>query len=177
MRQNVRVWKTARLNSEELTVANKEEIFPEKIKTYLIRKYQYQQMTTPQTTKQRLKQSLLPPSQAMHRLQIRTLNAKNVKAKAFYSGGTGHRKIESRAKQPGEANHEGRQDRDEKPADPDKPKYNSKLDFHKCRYTGQKCGSAQDFGRREPKESSPEYGQVPDTKNSQEDSRHRRQDF
>ena len=35
---------------QELTMANKEESFPEEIKTYLMRKYQYQQYTTPPTT-------------------------------------------------------------------------------------------------------------------------------
>ena len=37
---------------QELIMANKEESSPEEIKTYLMRKYQYQQYTTPQTTTQ-----------------------------------------------------------------------------------------------------------------------------
>ena len=53
---------------QELTMANKEESSPEEIKTYLMRKYQYQQYAAPPTTIQPFNAvtSSVPPKQSVN---------------------------------------------------------------------------------------------------------------
>ena len=91
---------------QELTKANKEETSPEEVKTYSMRKYHYQQYTTPQTT--------IQPFNAVTSTNTNTNNKpattttqperKKFEGHCFYCGKTGHRKIECRTEQCDEAN-------------------------------------------------------------------------
>ena len=164
---------------QELTMANKEQSSPEAIKTYLMRKYQYQQYTTPQTTIQPFN-AITFSSHTNTTTKPSTTTTqpdrKRFEGQCFYCGKTAHRKTELRAKQRDEANGIKKEDAIpmKKPADPDKPKYNPKLVCQICAYTGL---SARDCRRRVPKVSSSANGKIPYTTNSQEDNKNRRQEL
>ena len=168
---------------QELTMANKEESSPEEIKTYLMRKYQYQQYVAPPTAIQLFNAvtSSAPPTITTTKPTTTTTTAqpterKRFEGQCFYCGKTGHRKTECRARQRDEANGIKKEDAIpmKKAADPDKPKYNPKLVCQICGYTGH---SARDCRRCVPKESSSAYGKIPYATNSQDDNRTRRQDL
>ena len=151
---------------QELTMANKEESSPEEIKTYLMRKYQYQQYAAPPTTIQQFNAvtSSVPTNNATTNPAMTTTTQpterKRFEGQCFYCGKTGHRKTECRTRQRDEANGIKKEDAIpmKKAADPDKPKYNPKLVSQICGYTGH---SARDCRRRVPKESSSAYGKIP----------------
>ena len=168
---------------QELTMANKEESSPEEIKTYLMRKYQYQQYVAPPTAIQPFNAvtSSAPPTITTTKPTTTTTTTqpterKRFEGQCFYCGKTGHRKTECRARQRDEANGIKKEDAIpmKKAADPDKPKYNPKLVCQICGYTGH---SARDCRRRVPKESSSAYGKIPYATNSQDDNKTRRQDL
>ena len=168
---------------QELTIANKEESSPEEIKTYLMRKYQYQQYVAPPTAIQPFNAvaSSAPATITTTKPTTTTTTTqpterKRFEGQCFYCGKTGHRKTECRARQRDEANGIKKEDAIpmKKAADPDKPKYNPKLVCQICGYTGH---SARDCRRRVPKESSSAYGKIPYTTNSQDDNKARRQDL
>ena len=167
---------------QELTMVNKEESSPEEIKTYLMRKYQYQQYAAPPTTIQPFNAvtSSVPTNNATTKPATTTTTQpterKRFKGQCFYCGKTGHRKTECRARQRDEANGIKKEDAIpmKKAADPDKPKYNPKLVCQICGYTGH---SARDCRRRVPKESISAYGKIPYATNSQDDNEARRQDL
>ena len=166
---------------QELTMSNKEESSPEEIKTYLMRKYQYQQYAAPTTAIQPFNAvtSSNPPTSATTKPATTTTTQperKRFEGQCFYCGKTGHRKTECRARQRDEANGIKKEDAIpmKKAVDPDKPKYNPKLVCQICGYTGH---SARDCRRRVPKESSSAYGKVPYATNSQDDNKARRQDL
>ena len=168
---------------QELTMANKEESSPEEIKTYLMRKYQYQQYVAPPTAIQPFNAvtSSAPATITTTKPTTTTTTTqpterKRFEGQCFYCGKTGHRKTECRAQQRDEANGIKKEDAIpmKKAADPDKPKYNPKLVCQFCGYTGH---SARDCRRRVPKESSSPYGKIPYTTNSQDDNKARRQDL
>ena len=167
---------------QELTMANKEESSPEEIKTYLMRKYQYQQYVAPPTTIQPFNTvtSSVPMTNTTIKPATMTTTQpterKRFEGQCFYCGKTGHRKTECRARQRDEANGIKKEDAIpmRKATDPDKPKYNPKLVCQICGYT---CHSARDCRRRVPKESSSAYGKIPYTTNSQDDNKARRQDL
>ena len=167
---------------QELTMANKEESSPEEIKTYLMRKYQYQQYAALPTTIQPFNAvtSSVPTNNETTKPATTTTTQpterKRFEGKCFYCGKTGHRKTECRARQRDEANGIKKEDAIpmKKAADPDKPKYNPKLVCQICGYTGH---SARDCRRRIPKESSSAYGKIPYATNSQDDNKARRQDL
>ena len=167
---------------QELTMTNKEESSPEEIKTYLMRKYQYQQYTAHQTPVQSFNAvtSSAPTTNATTIPATTTTTQpterKRFEGQCFYCGKTGHRKIECRARQRDEANGIKKEDAIpmKKAADPDKPKYNPKLVCQICGYTGH---SARDCRRRVPKESSSAYGKIPYATNPQDDNKARRQDL
>ena len=159
---------------QELTMANKEESSPEEIKTYLMRKYQYQQYTTPQ------------PFNAVTSTNTNTNNKtattttqperNKVEGQFFYCGKTGHRKVECKAKQRDEANGIKKEDAIpmKKQTEPDKPKYNPKLVCQICGYTRP---SARDCRRQVPKASSSDDGKVPYTTISLEDNKNSRDEL
>ena len=164
---------------QELTMAKKEESSPEEIKTYLMRKYQYQQYTSPQTQIQPFNAvtSFNLTSHTTTKPATTTTSQperKRFEGQCFYCGKTGHRKTECRAHQRDEANGIKKEDAIpmKKAVDPDKPKYNPKLVCQICGYTGH---SARDCRRRVPKESSSAYGKITDTTNPQDDNKARRQ--
>ena len=168
---------------QELTMANKEESSPEEIKTYLMRKYQYQQYVAPPTAIQPFNAvtSSAPATITTTKPTTTTTTThpterKRFEGQCFYCGKTSHRKTECRARQRDEANGIKKEDAIpmKKATDPDKPKYNPKLVCQICGYTGH---SARDCRRRIPKESSSAYGKIPYTTNSQEDNKARRQDL
>ena len=167
---------------QELTMANKEESSPEEIKTYWMRKYQYQQYTAHQTPVQPFNAvtSSAPTTNTTTKPATTTTTQpterKRFEGQCFYCGKTGHRKTECRARQRDEANGIKKEDAIpmKKAADPDKPKYNPKLVCQICGYTGH---SARDCRRRVPKESSSAYGKIPYATNSQDDNKIRRQDL
>ena len=167
---------------QELTMANKEESSPEEIKTYLMRKYQYQQYVAPPTTIQPFNAvtSSVPTTNTTIKPATTTTTQpterKRFEGQCFYCGKTGHRKTECRARQRDEANGIKKEDAIpmKKATDTDKPKYNPKLVCQICGYTGH---SARDCRRRIPKESSSAYGKIPYTTNSQDDNKARRQDL
>ena len=168
---------------QELTMANKEESSPEEIKTYLMRKYQYQQYVAPPTAIQPFNAvtSSAPATITTTKPTTTTTTTqpterKRFEGQCFYCGKTGHRKTECRARQRDEANGIKKEDAIpmKKAADPDKPKYNPKLVCQICGYTGH---SARDCRRRVPKESSSAYGKISYTTNSQDDNKARRQDL
>ena len=145
-----------------------------------MRKYQYQQYTTPPTTSQ-LFNAVASSNTTTNTTTKPTATTtqsdrKRFERQYFYCGKTGHRKTECRAKQRDEANGIKKEDAIpmKKPADPDKPKYNPKLVCQICGYTGH---SARDCRRRVPKESSSAYGKIPYATNSQHDNKTRRQDI
>ena len=137
---------------QELTLANKEESYPEEIKTYLMRKYQYQQYTTPQITNQPFNAVTSTNTSTNTKPATTTTQSerKKFEGQCFYCDKTGHRKIECRAKQRDGANGIRKEDAIpmKKQTDPDKPKYNPKLVCQICGYTGH---SARDCRRRVPK--------------------------
>ena len=165
---------------QELTMANKEESSPEEIKTYLMRKYQYQQYVAPPAAIQPFNAvtSSAPTTTTKPTTTTTTqpTERKRFEGQCFYCGKTGHRKTECRARQRDEANGIKKEDAIpmKKAADPDKPKYNPKLVCQICGYTGH---SARDCRRRIPKEISSAYGKIPYTTNSQDDNKARRQDL
>ena len=121
---------------QELTMANKEESSPEEIKTYLMRKYQYQQYVAPPTAIQPFNAvtSSAPATITTTKPTTTTTTTqpterKRFEGQCFYCGKTGHRKTECRARQRDEANGIKKEDAIpmKKAADPDKPKYNPKL--------------------------------------------------
>ena len=142
---------------QELTMANKEQSSPEKIKTYLMRKYQYQQNAAPPTTIQPFNAatSSIPTSNEATKPTTTTTTQpterKRFEGQCFYCGKTGHRKTECRARQRDEANGIKKEDAIpmKKATNPDKPRYNPKLVCQICGYTGH---SARDCRRRIPKE-------------------------
>ena len=116
---------------QELTMANKEESSPEEIKTYLMRKYQYQQYAAPPTAIQPFNTvtSSNPATSATTKPATTTTTQperKRFEGNCFYCGKTGHRKNECRARQRDEANGIKKEDAIpmKKTVDPDKPKYN-----------------------------------------------------
>ena len=167
---------------QELTMANKEESSPEEIKTYLMRKYQYQQYAAPPTTIQPFNAvtSSIPTNNETTKPTTTTTTQpterKRFEGQGFYCGKTGHRKTECRARQRDEANGIKKEDAIpmKKATDPDKPKYNPKLVCQICGYTGH---SARDCRRRIPKESSSAYGKIPYATNSQDENKAKRQDL
>ena len=166
---------------QELTMANKGESSPEEIKTYLMRKYQYQQYTSPQTQIQPFNavSSSNPTSHTTTKPATTTTSQperKRFEGQCFYCGKTGHRKTECRARQRDEANGIKKEDAIpmKKAVDQDKPKYNPKL---VCQICGNTSHSARDWRRLVPKESSSEYGKIPYTTNPQDDNKARRQDL
>ena len=167
---------------QELTMANKEESSPEEIKTYLMRKYQYQQYAAPPTRIQPINAvtSSIPTNNETSKPTTTTTTQpterKRFEGQCFYCGKTGHRKTECRARQRDEANGIKKEDAIpmKKATDPDEPKYNPKLVCQICGYTGH---SARDCRRRIPKESSSAYGKIPYATNSQDDKKARRQDL
>ena len=165
---------------QELTMANKEESAPEEIKTYLMRKNQYQQYTTPPTTIQPFNAVTSSNTTTNMTTKLTATKTqperKRFEGQCFYCGKTGHRKTECRARQRDEANRNKKEDAIpmKKPADPDKPKYNPKLVCQICGYTGY---SARDCRRRVPKESCSAYGKIPYATNSQDDNKTRSQDL
>ena len=165
---------------QELTMANKEESSPEQIKTYLMRKYQYQQYTLLQTPIQQFNAvtSSNPTTSTTTKPATPTTQPerKRFEGQCFYCGKTGHWKTECCARQRDEANGIKKEDAipRKKPADPDKPKYNPKLVCQICGYTGH---SARDCRRRVPKESSRAYGKIPYATSPQDDNKTRRQDL
>ena len=167
---------------QELTMSNKEESSPEEIKTYLMRKYQYQQYAAPPTTIQPFNAvtSSVPTNNETTKPATTTTTQpterKRFEGQCFYCENTGHRKTECRARQRDEANGIKKEDAIpmKKAADPDKSKYNPKLVCQICGYTGH---SARDCRRRIPKESSSAYGKIPCATNSQDDNKARRQDL
>ena len=112
-------------NQQEITMANKEESSPEEIKTYLMRKYQYQQYTSPQTPIQPFNAytSSNPTTSTTTKPATPTTQPerKRFEAQCFYCGKTSHRKSECRARQRDEANGIKKEDAIpmKKPADPD----------------------------------------------------------
>ena len=120
---------------QELTMANKEESSPEEIKSYLMRKYQYQQYAAPPTTIQPFNAvtSSIPTNNETTKPTTTTTTQpterKRFEGQCFYCGKTGHRKTECRARQRDEANGIKKEDAlpMKKATDPDKPKYNPKL--------------------------------------------------
>ena len=93
---------------QELTMANKEDSSPEEIKTYLLRKYQYQnvlQQTTStyqpfnQMSDNTTKREFTRYDQAQPKTET-----KRFEGKCFYCGKQGHRKQECRGRQRDEAN-------------------------------------------------------------------------
>ena len=167
---------------QELTMPNKEESSPEEIKTYLMRKYQYQQYAAPPTTIQPFNAvtSSIPTNNETTKPTTTTTTQpterKRFERQCFYCRKTGHRKTECRARQRDEANGIKKKDAVpmKKATDPDKPKYNPKLVCQICGYTGH---SARDCRRRISKESSSAYGKIPYATNSQDDNKARRQDL
>ena len=127
---------------QELTMANKEDSSPEEIKTYLLRKYQYQnvlQQTTStyqpfnQMSDNTTKRELTRSDKAQHKTET-----KRFEGKCFYYGKQGHRKQECRGRQRDEANGTTKPDaiQPAKRQEEDKPKYNPKLACQICGYTG-----------------------------------------
>ena len=129
-------------------MANKVESSPEEIKTYLMRKNQYQQYTSLQTTIQPF--NAVTSNNTTTNIKPATTTAqserKRFEGQCFYCGKTGHPKAECRAKQRDEANGIKKEDAIpmKKPADPEKPKYNPKLVCQICGYTSH---SARDCRR------------------------------
>ena len=80
---------------QERTMANKEESFPDEIKTYLMLKYQYQQYTTPQTTIQPFNAVISTNSNTNNKPPTTSTQPeiKKFEGQCFYCGMTGHRKI------------------------------------------------------------------------------------
>ena len=82
---------------QELTMANEEESSPEEIKTYLMRKYQYQQYAAPHTTIQPFNAvtSSVPTNNATTKPATTTTTQpterKRFEGQCFYCGKTGHR--------------------------------------------------------------------------------------
>ena len=137
---------------QELTMANKEESSPEEIKTYLMRKYQYQQYAAPPTTIQPFNAvtSSIPTNNETTKPTTTTTTQpterKRFERQCFYCGKTGHRKTECRARQRDEANGIKKEDAIpmKKATDPDKPKYNPKLVCQICGYTATLQETADD---------------------------------
>ena len=172
---------------QELTMANKEDSTPEEIKLYLQRKYQYQQILTPNNpaTVQPFNQMSAPTytqnKPGPQQQQTTEPNAdkppfRKFEGKCFYCGKMGHRKQECRSRLRDEANGTTKPDAIPRTTAPtsDKPKYNPKLVCQICGYTGH---SARDCRKRIPKESSTPYGKVPYNKADQEDSKERRREL
>ena len=139
---------------QELTMANKEDSSPEAIKTYLLRKDQYQnvlQQTTStyqpfnQMSDNTTKREFTRSDQAQPKTET-----KRFEGKCFYCGKQGHRKPECRGRQRNEANGTIKPDaiQPAKRQEDDKPKYNPKLVCQICGYTGH---SARDCRKRIPK--------------------------
>ena len=168
----------------ELTMANKEDSSPEEIKTYLQRKYQYQQVLTTIPPVQPFNQittgGYVPPTTNYQQPQTKPttdqLQQKRFEGKCFYCGKLGHRKHECRSKQRDEANGIVKPDAIPRnsTAPQDKPKYNPKLVCQICGYTGH---SAKDCRHRVPKESSTPYGKIPYQKADQDENKERRREI
>ena len=85
---------------QELTMANIEERSPEEIKTYLMKKYQYQQYAAPPTTIQPFNAvtSSIPTNKETTKPTTTTTTQpterKRFEGQCFYCGKTGHRKTE-----------------------------------------------------------------------------------
>ena len=165
---------------QELTMANKEDSSPEEIKTYLLRKYQYQnvlQQTTStyqpfnqmsdNTTKREFTRSDQAPPKT---------ETKRFEGKCFYCGKQGHRKQECRKRQRDEANGTTKPDaiQPTKRQEDDKPKYNPKLVCQICGYTGH---SARDCRKRIPKQTSTLYGQLPYKRTDDQENKERRREL
>ena len=168
---------------QELTMANKEDSSPEDIKTYLQRKYQYQQVLTAPPPVQPFNQittgGYVPPTNNQQQSQPKQhpeqQPQKKFEGKCFYCGKMGHRKHERRSKLRDEAN--GIVKPDAIPRNSTAPtdkKYNPKLVCQICGYTGH---SARDCRHRFPKESSNPYGKIPYQKADTEESKERRRDL
>ena len=136
---------------QELTMANKEESSPAEIRTYFMRKYQYQQFTAPTANIQPFNVVTTTTTTNKPAPAVTQAERKKFERQCFYCGKTGHRN-KYKAKQRDEANSIQKEDDIpmKKQTDPDKPKYNPKLVCQICGYTGH---SARDSRRRLPKES------------------------
>ena len=93
---------------QELTMANKEDSSPEEIKTYLLRKYQYQNVlqqttSTYQPFNQMSDNTTTREFTRSDQAQPKT-ETKRFEGKCFYCGKQGHRKQECRGRQRVEAN-------------------------------------------------------------------------
>ena len=165
---------------QELTMANKEDSSPEEIKTYLLRKYQYQnvlQQTTStyqpfnQMSDNTTKREFTRSDQAQPKTET-----KRFEGKCFYCGKQGHRKQECRGRQRDEANGTTKPDaiQPAKRQEEDKPKYNPKLVCQICGYTGH---SARDCRKRIPKQSSTPYGQLPYKRTDDQENKERRREL
>ena len=93
---------------QELTMANKEDSSPEEIKTYLLRKYQYQNVlqqttSTYQTFNQMSDNTTKREFTRSDQAQPKT-ETKRFEGQCFYCGKQGHRKQERRGRQRDEAN-------------------------------------------------------------------------
>ena len=148
---------------QELTMANKEDSSPEEIKTYLLRKYQYQNvLQQPAATYQPFnqmsdnnpKRDFTRSDQSQPKPDIKRFDGK-----CFYCGKQGHRIQECRGRQRDEANGINKPDTIQpiKRQDEDEPKYNPKLVCQICGYTG---NSARDCRKRIPKQTSTPHGQL-----------------
>ena len=144
-------------------MANKEDSSPEEIKTYLLRKYQYQNVLQQTTSHPRTNHStrclITPQKGNSHDLTKPNPKPrpKQFEGKCFYCGKQGHRKQECRGRQRDEANGTTKPDAIQpvKRQEDDKPKYNPKLVCQICGYTGH---SARDCRKRIPKQTSTLYG-------------------
>ena len=165
---------------QELTMANKENSSPEEIKTYLLRKYQYQNvLQQPAATYQPFNQMSDNNSKREFTRSDQSQpksDTKRFDVKCFYCGKQGHRKQECRGRQRDEANGINKPDaiQPTKRQDEDKPKYNPKLVCQICGYTGH---SARDCRKRIPKQMSTPYGQLPYQRTDEQENKERRREL
>ena len=165
---------------QEQTIANKEDSSPEEIKTYLLRKYQYQNvLQQPAATYQPFNQMSDNNSKREFTLSDQSQpksDTKRFDGKCFYCGKEGHMKQECRGRQRDEANGINKPDaiQPTKRHDEDKPKYNPKLVCQICGYTGH---SARDCRKRIPKQTSTPYGQLPYQRTDEQENKERRREL
>ena len=165
---------------QELTMANKEDSSPEEIKTYLLRKYQYQNViqqstSTYQPFNQMSDNNTKKEFTRSDQSQPKT-ETKRFEGKCFYCGKQGHRKQECRGRQRDEANGTTKPDaiQPAKRQEDDKPKYNPKLVCQICGYTGH---SARDCRKRIPKQTSTPNGQLPYKRTDDQENKERRREL
>ena len=165
---------------QELTMANKEDSSPEEIKTYLLRKYQYQNViqqstSTYQPFNQMSDNNTKKEFTRSDQSQPKT-ETKRFEGKCFYCGKQGHRKQECRGRQRDEANGTTKPDaiQPAKRQEDDKPKYNPKLVCQICGYTGH---SARDCRKRIPRQTSTPYGQLPYKRTDDQENKERRREL